>query len=88
MTGEAVTAAANGELHAGLACKRDDVRDVGLVRGPDDDRWPAVEPTVEDGARLVVPGIIGCDDPGVQDGAELRERDSLWDRGPCNRIDV
>jgi hypothetical protein len=52
---------------------RDDERDLGRVRGPDDDRRPAVDPAVEDGTRLVVPGVVRRDHPTVEGGAQLAE---------------
>jgi hypothetical protein len=80
--GEAVAAAADCELEAGVARERDDARHVGGVCCADDGRRPAVEPAKEDGACLVVPGVIGRDHPTVEVGAELRNRDvgGLWGR--------
>ena len=83
VTGDAVAAAADGELQPGLARERDDARDIGRVRGPDDDRRPAVDPAVEDGARLVVAGVVGRDHPAVEVGAEVRGQHSATSRRPA-----
>ena len=63
MTGDAVAAAADGELQPALACERNHARDVCCVLSPDDECWAAVEPAVEDGARLVVAVVVGAYDP-------------------------
>ena len=60
VTCKAVAAAADGELQPALARQRDDLRDVGRVLSSDDERWVAVESTVEDGACLVVGGVLGA----------------------------
>jgi hypothetical protein len=43
ITCKTVTAAADGELKPALSGERDDARDVGRVRNPDDERWTAVD---------------------------------------------
>ena len=77
VTGDAVAAAADGQLQPGLARQRDDASDVGRVRGPDDDRRPAVDPAVEDGAGLVVLGVVRRDHSSAKWSIELRDRDPL-----------
>ena len=52
VAGDAVAAAPDGELEPGLTRERDHARDVGGVGGHDDRRGPAVDTSVEDGARL------------------------------------
>jgi hypothetical protein len=74
VAGRAVAAAADGELQPGLARERDDAGDVRGVGGADDDRGPPVEPAVEEGAPLVVAGVVRRDHAAAQVGAEL------WDR--------
>jgi len=73
VTGAAVAAAADGELPPGLSRARDDARNVGRVRHPDDDGWPAINPADEDGARLVVAGVARRDHPTVEGGAQVRD---------------
>jgi hypothetical protein len=63
VTGDAVAAAADGELQPALACERNHARDVCCVFSPDDECWAAVEPAVEDGARLVVAIVVGAYEP-------------------------
>src|SRR5918994_7004447 len=60
VTGGAVAAALDGELQPTLARERHHARDVGCVLRPDDERWPAVDPAVENGARLVVVPVPGA----------------------------
>jgi hypothetical protein len=72
VTGEAVAAAADGEFQPALARERDDAGDVGGVGDADDECRPAIEPAIEDGARLVVAGVVRRDHPTVEGGAELR----------------
>lgn len=77
MAGDAVTTAANGELQPGLVRERDDMRHISRVCDPNDDRWPAIDPAVEDGACFVVPSIVRRDHPAVEGGAELWDREYL-----------
>ncbi len=72
----AVPAAAHGELEPRLARERDHAGDVHLVGDPDDHRGVQVEPAVEDGARLVVLGVVGSDHPTADIGSELGDRDA------------
>src|SRR5215204_3804290 len=60
VTGDAVAAATDGELQPALARERNHARDVGRVLNPDDERWAAVEPAVEDGAYHVVAVVVGA----------------------------
>ena len=62
VAGRAVAAAADGQVGAGLAGERDDAGDVGRVGDPDDHGRPAVDRAEENGARLVVAGVLRCDD--------------------------
>ncbi len=59
MTGDAVAATTDGELQPALTCQRDNMGDIGSVLNPDDERWAAVEATVEDGARLLKAVVLG-----------------------------
>ncbi len=73
VTGGAVAAAAYSKLQPSLTRERDDVRDLSRVRGPDDDCWMVVDPAVEDGSRLVVPGVFRRDHSTVEGSTELRD---------------
>jgi hypothetical protein len=77
VAGYAVAAAADGELQSGLAGEGYDARDVRLVCDPDDDRRPAVDIAVEDGAALVVPGVLRSDHPPLEGRAELGDEGGL-----------
>jgi hypothetical protein len=57
MTGSAVASAADREFQPGLAGERYNAGDVARILRPNDDSWPAVNPTIEDGARFIVPGV-------------------------------
>jgi hypothetical protein len=64
-----------------LSRERDYLRNVCCVLGADDESWATVEAAVEDGARLLVAGVLWRDHPTVENGAELRYRDGgtgLW----------
>ena len=61
VTGAAVTAAADRELHAPLAGVDHDVGHVGRVGDPDDDRRMGVDSAEEDGASRVIVGIARGD---------------------------
>jgi hypothetical protein len=67
VTGDAVAAAANGELQSPLS------RDVRCVRYPDDKLWAAVDSAIEDGARLVVALVLGAYQPAPHLGRELSD---------------
>ena len=41
------------------------------------DRRATIEPAVEEGARLVISGIVWCDHPALEASAQLRDRDPL-----------
>ncbi len=69
VAGGAVAAAADGQLGAGPAGEPDDVGDVVRVGGAGDDGRPAVDAGHEDGARLVVAGVLRRDG-GALDGGE------------------
>src|SRR5690606_33629002 len=71
VTGHAVPAAADGELDAGIAGQRDDVRNLSRIRGPDDGERAAVEAAVEGGPGLVVLGVIRRDQAFVEARAQL-----------------
>ena len=71
VAGDAVPAAADGQLQPGLGGERDHLGDVGGVGGPDDGRRPAVEPAVEQRSGLVVAGVVGGDHPAVDGRAQL-----------------
>src|SRR5205823_1775218 len=57
VTGQAVAAAADGQLEPGLAGKFDCAGDIGRVGDASDQRGAAVEPAVEERAGLVIAGI-------------------------------
>jgi hypothetical protein len=63
---DAVTAAPDRELQAGIAHLRDDAGDVRSVRDPHDRGRPPVDPAVEDGPGAVVILVAGRDDPTLQ----------------------
>jgi hypothetical protein len=73
--GEAVTAAADRQWQPRLACQLHDVCDLPCVRDSNDDRWPVVEAAVEDGAGLVVAGVVGPEHSTIERSAQLRDRD-------------
>ena len=77
MAGQAVAAAPDGELEAGLGGEDDGAGDVGRVRGLDDDRRDAVEAAVVDLAGLVEGFVAGDDERPGQGGGERRERAGL-----------
>jgi hypothetical protein len=68
MTGSAVTAAADREFQPGLAGERNNAGDVARILCPNDDRWPAVNPAIEDGARFIVPGVARSDYLAIEFG--------------------
>ena len=72
VSGAAVTPAPDGELETGLAREGDDARDVVRAGDPDDERRTPVDPTPEDGARLVVVGIARRDDATADRAEPLR----------------
>ena len=72
----AVAAAAHGELEPRLARERDYAGDVHLVGDPNDDRGMEIEPAIEDGARLVVLGVVGSDHPTADIGSQFGDRDA------------
>ena len=73
--GSAVAAAADRELEAGLACKRDHTRDIGGIRGPHDHRRPAIDVADEHGPRGVVPVVLRRDHLTRDEVADPRDRD-------------
>ena len=80
VTGIAVAAAAHGQLHSGLASERDDMRDICHVRRPDDHSRAAVEPAVEDRARVLIPGVVWCNHLTFNLGTELGDRNLTLSR--------
>jgi hypothetical protein len=80
VAGQAVPAAAHGQLKAAVAGQADDLGDLGRGGGPDHRRGPAVPLAVEDLAGLVVAGVGGGGDAAVEAVAELGDRDG---RGGC-----
>ncbi len=79
--GPAVAAASDGEREARVARERDDVGDVGRIRGPHDDERPAIDATGHDGPGCVVFGVVGGDHPATDGGAKVRDRDGGWRGG-------
>jgi hypothetical protein len=75
VAGQAVPAAAHGQLHSVVAGQADHPGDLGRRDGPDDRRRPAVPLAVEDLAGLVVAGVARGGDAPVEAVAELGDRD-------------
>jgi hypothetical protein len=75
VAGQAVTAAADGQLGAGLGRQGDDPGDLLGAGGPHDGRRAAVPFAVEDLAGLVVAGVAGAGDPAVEAALELGDGD-------------
>ena len=73
VAGDAVAAASNRKLEAGLPCERDDPRDVERVGGPDDRRRPAVDSSIENGPSIVVAGISRGYDTSCEVCLQLRD---------------
>ena len=63
-----------------VARQRDHVRRLRHVRDPDDDRRPSIDATGHDGARCVIVGIVGRDDPTAKVGSELGDRELIGHR--------
>ena len=63
--GRAVAAAAHGQLAAAVAREGNHAGHVGRVGGAGDQRGPPVDAAQEDGARRVVAGVVGRDDPSL-----------------------
>jgi hypothetical protein len=75
VAGQAVAAAADGQLQPGVGGQGHDLGDLGRVGRPDDGRRPPVVLAVEDLAGLVVAGVVGGGDPPVEGVAQPRDRD-------------
>src|SRR5512143_1721496 len=75
MPRDAVTTTANSQLQPGVARERDDARHLSRVCDSNDGGWPAIEPAVENGARLVVSNVARRNHVAVEGGAELWNRD-------------
>jgi len=55
---DAVAVAPDDQHEPRLTGERDHACDVCVVRDPDDDRWSAVDPAVEDGPSLIVSDVL------------------------------
>src|SRR5829696_3556145 len=75
VAGQAVAAAADGQLQPAVAGQADHPGDLGRGGGPDHRRRPAVPLAVEDLAGLVVAGVVGAGDAAVEAVAELGDGD-------------
>ena len=68
----------------GVARERDDARHLSRSCDPHDGGRPAIDPAVENSARLVVSNIARCNHAAVEGGAELWDRDVFNHRiAPC-----
>ena len=72
--GEIVPAAAYGNFQTTVSRKFDCVSDLLGGRAAGDDRWVPIDGAVEDGARLVVVDIFGCDHLAGEFRAKLVNR--------------
>ncbi len=77
----AVAAAADREREPGLAGEVDDMGDIVGVGWPDDDHWPAIDATRDDGPGLVVLGVVRRDHPAADGGTQARDGEGVGGRG-------
>jgi hypothetical protein len=78
--GVAVTAAAHGELQTTLARQSDDVCNIGIICDADNDRRPAVDPAIENGAGFVIYGVVRRDHPAFNNSTKLWDGEPFFDR--------
>src|SRR5512139_2091670 len=78
MSGSTMTTAANGKFQSRLARQRDYPCYIVRVCDPYDDSGATIDPTVEDGASLVILGVVRCDHVTLKGSAKLWDRDHFF----------